>query len=65
MAKTFTELPCLKCGKTDTCSLSLSDLDTLLCSECEEESSLENDIIPAIEEWNRVARWVAAASGIQ
>jgi hypothetical protein len=52
----WTRLPCIKCGEADGVSLSLVDLDTLFCSECENEYTL-SEVRDTLDQWAQVLAW--------
>jgi hypothetical protein len=59
-AAPFADLPCLKCGEAGGLTLSLTDLETVYCGECENEYGLA-DARDAVRHWRRVLAWVDAA----
>jgi hypothetical protein len=52
----FGGLPCVKCGERDCVSLSLHDLDTAYCDECENEYTL-SEVRDTIDQWSVVLAW--------
>lgn len=49
----FPDLPCIRCGKENTSFLKLETMDEFWCSECEEDSTLE-EIRIFTEKWQKV-----------
>jgi peptide subunit release factor 1 (eRF1) len=56
----FVGLKCVRCGERDGVSLSLHDLDTLHCNQCDEEYTL-SEVRDTLDQWAVVLAWGGAA----
>ncbi len=56
----FGSLPCPLCGADASCTVSLDDLQTFTCCECEETFSREQ-VEDFISRWSKVLLWLDSA----
>jgi hypothetical protein len=52
----FVGLKCVHCGNAGGVSLSLYDLDTVHCTECDDEYTL-SEVRDTIDQWAQVLAW--------
>lgn len=55
---------CIKCGEAGSIKLDLTDMDTLTCSECDAEYSVD-DVRAVMREWGPVLAWIDSAAKFQ
>lgn len=56
----FPGLHCFECGHEDSITVSLADMDTLTCTECD-STFTRAELRDQIGRWSRVLDWLDAA----